>query len=258
MIFTRLSIGLCTVAALVAVSGGAAVADEGPVYELRIYTARPGKLDALTARFRDHTDGLFKKNGLEAVGYWIPVDSPLADNTFVYILKHPDRATAKKSWLKFLGDPEWKAAAAESRKDGPLITKVESTYMRLTDYSPQITAGESQPGKERIFELRMYTAPEGKLADLHARFRNHTDTIFRKHGLNALAYWAPTDEPKSKNTLIYMLSMESRDAAKKSWRAFLADPEWKAAFAESEKNGPLLTGPPKSIFMKPTDFSPIR
>ena len=61
-------------------------------------------------------------------------------------------------------------------------------------------------GKGRVFEIRTYTANEGKLDALHARFRNHTTKLFEKHGMTNVGYWKPLDEPLSKNTLIYILS----------------------------------------------------
>ena len=77
-----------------------------------------------------------------------------------------------------------------------------------------------------MFELRTYTAPEGKLDDLLARFRNDTMRIFEKHGMDNVGYWVPADAPASANTLIYILAHDSRDAATKSWAAFREDPEW--------------------------------
>jgi hypothetical protein len=105
------------------------------VFELRTYTTPPGKLDALKARFREHTVKLFEKNGMTNVGYWVPMDKPLADNTLVYVLAHPSREAAVKSWAAFRADPDWVKAKAESEKDGPLTTKVESVFLSPTDFS---------------------------------------------------------------------------------------------------------------------------
>lgn len=110
---------------------------------------------------------------------------------------------------------------------------------------------------ERVFELRTYTAAEGKLDALLARFRDHTNKIFTKHGMEMIGYWTPSDGEKAKNTLVYMLAFPSREAADKSWQEFRDDPEWKAAAAESEKNGKLVTKVER-VFMKPTDFSPMK
>src|SRR5262245_50298291 len=79
---------------------------------------------------------------------------------------------------------------------------------------------------QRVFELRTYTAPEGKLDALQARFRDHTRRIFDKHGMTSIGYWVPQDAPDSQNTLIYILAHKNREAAKASWAAFTADPEW--------------------------------
>jgi hypothetical protein len=113
----------------------------------------------------------------------------------------------------------------------------------------------AQAGK--VYELRTYTAPEGKLGDLHARFRNHTMRIFDKHGMKSVAYFSPQDAPLSQNTLIYVLEHPSRDEAKKHWAEFSADPEWQKVSAESQKDGRIVTKV-ESVFMTPTDYSPMK
>ena len=108
------------------------------VFEIRTYTAVPGRLDALNTRFRDHTVKLFTKHGMSHIGYWIPADGEKANNTLVYILAYPSKEAAAKSWAAFRADPEWNKARTESEKDGPLLVKngVQSVYMKPTDYSP--------------------------------------------------------------------------------------------------------------------------
>ena len=106
--------------------------------------------------------------------------------------------------------------------------------------------------------MRTYHASPGKLNALHARFRDHTNKLFVKHGIELIGYWTPTDEPRSKDTLIYILAYADREAREKAWKDFQADPDWVKAKAESEKDGPLLARPPESVFMSPTDFSPMR
>jgi hypothetical protein len=110
---------------------------------------------------------------------------------------------------------------------------------------------------QRVFELRTYTAPEGKLTDLNKRFRDHTVRIFEKHGMKNIGYWTPQDEPRSQNTLIYIVAHPSREAAKASWAAFSADPEWKKVSAESQVNGRIVEKV-DSVFMNATDYSPIK
>ena len=91
----------------------------------------------------------------------------------------------------------------------------------------------------RVYELRTYTAPEGKLGELNARFRNHTMRIFQKHGMANVAYFTPEDAPLSQNTLVYLISHANRDAAKQSWAAFGKDPEWQKVASESQVNGKI-------------------
>lgn len=109
----------------------------------------------------------------------------------------------------------------------------------------------------RIFEIRTYTAPEGKLDALHARFRDHTVRLFERHGMTSIGYWTPTDSVLSKNTIIYILAYPSREAARESWAAFGRDPEWQKVRAESEANGRIVERV-QSVFVTPTDYSPIR
>ena len=109
----------------------------------------------------------------------------------------------------------------------------------------------------RVFELRTYTCNEGKLEALKARFRDHTIEIFNRHGMTSIGYWVPQDPPHSQNTLIYIIAHSSREAAKKNWDAFRADPEWQRVQKESEANGKIVNKV-ESVFMDPTDFSPMK
>ncbi len=104
-------------------------------FEMRIYTTHPGKLEALHERFRNHTNRLFEKHGMDLVGYWTPVDGEEKENTLVYLLAYPDRASRDKSWKAFQDDPEWQKARDESHKDGIIVKKVESKFLTPTDYS---------------------------------------------------------------------------------------------------------------------------
>jgi hypothetical protein len=106
------------------------------VFEFRTYTAQEGKLDALNARFRDHTIPIFEKHGIKNVGYWVPQDAPLKQNTLIYILAHPSREAAAKNWEAFRNDPEWQKARTGSEAKGPLVSRVESIFVEATDYSP--------------------------------------------------------------------------------------------------------------------------
>ena len=127
-----------------------------------------------------------------------------------------------------------------------------------------VTIGMTLPKTEaapansaRIYELRTYTCNDGKLDDLHARFANHTNTLFVKHNMTLIGYWTPAEGDTKDNTLIYIIGHESRDAAKENWKGFVSDPDWKAAYAASRKDGPIVSKV-ESVFMDPTDYSPLR
>ena len=108
----------------------------GRYFEMRKYYAMPGKLAELNARFRDHTCELFKKHGMEIVGFWVPGEGPEADKVLVYVLAYPSKEAREASWKAFRDDPDWKTARDASEKNGKLVEKIESTFMRATDYSP--------------------------------------------------------------------------------------------------------------------------
>lgn len=249
---------------LMAVSLPAAAvrAEDSAVYELRIYTCNEGKLPDLLKRFRDHTCKLFEKHGITNIGYWVPVDKENgSETTLIYIISHKSRDAAKESWKAFGSDPDWKAAAKASEANGKILAKIESIYMKTTDFSPPVKVGAG--AAPRVFEMRTYTTPEGKLDALHARFRNHTMKLFEKHGMTNLPYFRPTDPEKgADNKLIYLLAHASKEAGQASFTAFRADPDWVKAKGESEKDGPLTVQPQsegvKSVYMQATDFSPIK
>jgi hypothetical protein len=102
-------------------------------FEMRTYHAASGKMDALNARFREHTNALFKKHGMEIIGFWTDVNKP---DELVYILAYPSKEAREKSWKAFGEDPEWVKAKKESEKDGKLVDKVDQKFLTPTDYSP--------------------------------------------------------------------------------------------------------------------------
>lgn len=234
--------------------GSLRAAEDTRVYELRIYTAHPGKISNVIARFRDHTVKLFEKHGMVNVGYFVPTEATDgAGEKLIYVLEHASRDAAKASWAAFNADPEWVAARNASEVDGKIVAKAESTFMSVTDFSPAVVSKAS--ASPRVFEMRTYTTPEGKIAPLDARFRDHTMKLFEKHGMTNVAYWHPTDANRGAGkTLIYLLAYPNREAATAGWAAFRADPAWVAAKTASEKDGSLTTEV-KSVFMTPTDFS---
>jgi hypothetical protein len=126
-------------------------------------------------------------------------------------------------------------------------------------FGASFVSGDDKPraAKERIFEMRTYVSPPGKLDALHARFRNHTNKLFEKHGMTLIGYWTPADGEEAKSTLVYILAYPDRESQEKSWKAFREDPEWKKVRAETEANGPIVAKV-ESKLLKPTDYSPIK
>jgi hypothetical protein len=228
-------------------------------YEMRVYYAAPGKLDDLNKRFREHTLRIFEKHGIENIGYWVPLDN--SENKLIYILRYPSREAREKSWKEFFADPEWKAAAKASEANGKLVNKVDSHFLQATDYSPEIKVAKAGP---RVFELREYTASEGNLGALDARFREHTMTLFQKHGMENVGYWHLMPDQKNANRkLIYILAHKSEEAGKASFAVFRQDPDWIKAKDASEKKagGPLTEGGMagvKSTYMRATNYSPTQ
>ena len=114
------------------------MAKSNTVYELRMYHVMPGKMDDLVARFRDHTMKLFADHGIKSVAYWTAQDEPVKSSTFFYMLEHPSREAAAANWKAFQADPEWQRVKAESEENGKLVEKIDSTFLTLTDFSPQL------------------------------------------------------------------------------------------------------------------------
>jgi NIPSNAP len=105
------------------------------IYELRVYHVKPGKLQALTARFADHTDALFQRHNMTSIGYWQPDDAPATEPLLVYVLQHPSRAEAEKNWAAFQADPDWKKVKADSEANGPLVDHIDRYFMHPTTFS---------------------------------------------------------------------------------------------------------------------------
>lgn len=237
---------------------GAGAADTSRVYELRTYTATPGNLPAVLARFRNHTTKLFEKYGMVNVAYWVPAEEKDgAAEKLIYLLEHKSREAAKVSWKAFSADPEWQAVKQKTEANGKIVAKAESVFLEPTAFSKPMTTGNSK-GAPRFFEMRTYTAAEGKMAALDARLRDLAMPLFAKHGMTSLGYFHPLDADKGAGqTLIYFLAFPSRDAAAAAWKAFRDDPAWAKARAESEKAG-KVTSKVESVYLNPTDFSRVK
>ena len=116
------------------------------------------------------------------------------------------------------------------------------------------TAFGGSNSSHHVYELRMYHVNQGKTEALQARFRDYTDTLFKRHPMKSVGYWVPEDAPASQNLFIYILEHPSLQEAEKNWAAFQADPEWKKVKVESEAQGPLVDHIDR-YFMDPTSYS---
>ena len=137
-VVTALGLIAACAGVLVTMVGSPVQADDSAdrVFEIRTYHTLPGRLPALNQRFQEHTIGLFKKHGMESIGYWMPTDEKDGkDKTLVYILAFPSREAAAKAWAEFRADPVWQKAQAESEADGKIVEKVESVFLTPTQYS---------------------------------------------------------------------------------------------------------------------------
>ncbi len=228
------------------------------LYELRVYHCHPGRAAALHTRFQKRTIGIFKRCGMEVMGFW---DVNGKENDVVYMVRHKNREAREKAWKAFGKDPEWTLAVKESEeKDGPIVAKAETYLFNATDFSPAVKTG--QKGDARLYELRTYTSSPGNLERLVQRFRGGTVKLFEKHGMENSVYGTlDADQPAAKETLIYLLVHKSEAARNESFKNFGADPDWKAHLAKSEQDagGPLTApGGVKSELLKPTSYSPMR
>jgi NIPSNAP len=222
-------------------------------YEMRTYYCNHGKLNTLVERFTNHTTKLFEKHGMTNVGYWIPVGN---DSTLVYLISFPNKDAHDASWKAFISDPEWQEVAKKSEENGKIISKIVSTILKPTDFSPEIKSSISTPN--RSFEMRTYTEFAGKVPDILARFRDHTTKLFTNHGMENIMYFTTIEKDATiQPKLVYIIAHKSQDVAKKSWDEFRADPNWVKVRDESEKNGKIVEKV-ESVFMNPTAFSTIK
>jgi hypothetical protein len=132
-------------------------------------------------------------------------------------------------------------------------TMLKHAFMTLI-VACSLTGTATQAADSELYELRTYTTNDGKLEALHSRFRDHTQTLFEKHGMRNVAYWVPTEKD---NTLVYLIAHSNAEAAVASWKAFVADPEWKSVYSASVADGPLVKNI-DSVLLNATDYSPMQ
>jgi len=106
------------------------------IYELRTYWAAPGKLDALQARFRDLTLGVFARHNMQVVGFWVPEPRTPETGDLLYILAFPSQEAMAAAWAAFRQDQQWIQGKEASERDGALVARIASQVLLPTDYSP--------------------------------------------------------------------------------------------------------------------------
>jgi hypothetical protein len=258
--YTRRILGCC-LGLLVIFPLAAVAADK--LYELRIYTTNPGKLDALNTRFRDHTLKLFEKHGIENLYYWTVTEGAEGEdpaNLLVYIVAHKDKASADAAWQAFLADPEWQKVARESEAGGAILAgRPYSLYLETVDIPTGETAA-ARADAGRIFELRKYNTGVDGLAGTIDRFQGGEAELFRKHGMETLHFWSALDQ----SSFVYLLAHKDRETARASWQGFFAEFR---SFMEKYNAGrpapPAGTPPPPRMtseirYLTPTDYSLLK
>lgn len=215
------------------------------IYEWRTYEAMPGKLLALNTHL-EVAAGLFKKHGLGVLGFWTEDVGTGGQITYMWVYANLEERQQKLA--AFAADAAWKQQVEEeTAKEGVIVARIHNTMLQPTPYSPEPQI------KTKVQEWRIYDAVPGKLPDLHNRFSTHTLGLFEKHGMENIGYW--TEVFGTSNRLVYMLGYPSLGDREKSWAAFMKDPDWQKARAESEKNGTLVAKVSNRM-LRPTSYSP--
>lgn len=223
-------------------------------FEMRQYTVHEGKMQDLIARFDNHTLDLFEKHGIENVAYLLPTNENAGFLTF--ILAYPDKESRDKYWQAFANDPEWQKVHKESEANGPLVKKVDQTFMTV---APQLSPDgiNMENTGNRVFELRTYTMYPGRVENINARFRDHTRALFEKHGMTNMVYWFSEAKEGQQSKLVYLLAHESEASGKASFSNFGQDPAWVSARDASESDGKIVEKV-ESVYFNPLSFSPLK
>lgn len=253
------------------------------LYEFRSYVSEPGRQSDVLKLISKGGIPFMAKHGLSLVGAWTAID-PKDERVFT-LISHKDKASCDAAWTAFQNDAGWKDELQKSMVDGKRPVKsFERVFLTTNNYSPTL---EVKDVGNRVFELRTYVATKGNLSALNARFSDHTLGLFTKHGITNVAYFSvlagepltcaklleavsPIDKasadvdanlPAAGNSLVYFLAHATPEDAKGSFAKFGADPDWTKARTASETaaGGPLtVKNGVKSLFLKPTSFSPIK
>jgi hypothetical protein len=218
---------------------------------MRTYTVHEGKMPDLIKRFQNHTRTLFSKHGIENVAYFLSEEQPEKQLTF--IIGYPSASERDIRWNNFANDPEWKAAAAASEANGPLVQKVDQVFMV---WAKGLNAAKA-PRPSGIFQLRTYHLLPGKLEAIQTRFRDHTQALFEKQGLSNYPYWITVEKDGTQAKLVYFIGHQSKDEFKAAFAGFVADPEWIKVRDASEVPGKIVEKV-DTLFYIALPFSPMK
>ena len=220
-------------------------------FEMRTYTVHEGKMPDLIQRFQNHTRTLFTKHGIENVAYFLSEEQP--ENQLTFIIGYPSASERDIRWNNFANDPEWKAVAAASEANGPLVQKVDQVFMV---WAKGLNAAKA-PRPSGIFQLRTYHLLPGKLEAIQTRFRDHTQALFEKQGLSNYPYWITVEKEGTQAKLVYFIGHQSKDEFKAAFARFVADPEWIKARDASEVSGKIVEKV-DALFYTALPFSPMK
>lgn len=259
----ELTTGVVIAATVLALGVGERVRTQSShMYEMRVYTAAPGRLNDVHALFRSAGAELLARHGMQRIFVGTVVqgaasDGERAPDMLIDILVHANRQTAKQAWAALQADAAWQAAWSAAERSGPLLIGAPvSTFMNLADFSP-VPSGPPVGGvtdQRRVFELRHYLTSAAGLAYIEDRLRVGMAKILSDSGMTPIAFWTTDDE------LIYLVVHRSREAAAESWAAFMTP--YRAFMAEYAARPNAVAAAPRSAednrMLAPTDYSPIR
>lgn len=220
-------------------------------FEMRTYTTYEGKRPDLIKRFQEHTLRLFAKNGIENVAYFLPSDE--SDQSLTFILGYPSEEMRDELWNKFASDPEWKTAQKASEANGPLVRKVDQTFLV---WAPGLN-DSPKPSPSGLLQLRVYHCLPDRIENIQARFKNHTRTLFAKQGLQNYSYWLTVEKSGAQSKLVYILGHVDQVQFDAAFDRFRMDPDWVKARDESEASGKIVDKIDAKFF-KSLPFSPMK
>jgi len=214
------------------------------IYEVRTYDLKPHSLPEVEKRFGEAYEK--RKKLSEMYAFWHTEVGPL--NQIIHVWPYKDLEERARIRAQAIAEKVWPPATGE------FLVNQRTDIFVAANFMPKIAPGKYGPW----FEMRTYTANEGKLPTLETRFRDHTIRIFNKYSMTSIGYWIPEDGPTSQTTLVYILAHPSREAAKANWAKFQSDPEWQKVRKESIERGGQVVQDSSITLLRAAAFSPIR